>query len=209
VFDGGFCEGAEPFDFIKQIDSLMDKGRILKDGRTCYVSRVAWNGKDVVVKRYNHKGLIHSLRHTIKRSRARRGWLHAHRLRMLNIATPRPLAYVEQRKGPLLWKSYLVTEYVEGQRLYDFLRDSKIGQEERSRVTGKVKELLNRLGEHRISHGDLKHSNILITDNDPVLTDLDGMKVHKQNWTYQRRRTKDHARLLKDWPEEDVISLQG
>lgn len=209
VFERGFCEGAEPFDFIEQIDSVMDKGRILKDGRTCYVSRAAWNGKDVVVKRYNHKGFIHSLRHTIKRSRARRGWLHAHRLRMLNIATPRPLAYIERYKGPLLWESYLVTGYVEGQKLYDFLRDSKIGQEERSRVTGKVRELLNRLGEHRISHGDLKHSNILITDNSPILTDLDGMKVHKKNWTYQRRRIKDHARLLKDWPEEDVISLQG
>jgi len=209
VFDTDFCRGADPLDFIKQIDSLMDKGQILKDGNTCYVSHLTWNGKDVVVKRYNHKGFVHSLRHTIKRSRARRGWLHAHRLGMLKIATPRPLAYIEQRKGMLVWKSYLMTEYVEGQKLYDFLRDSKIEQEERSKVTQQVKELLNRLGEHRISHGDLKHSNILITDNSPILTDLDGMKVHKQNWTYQRRRTKDHARLLKDWPGEDVISLQG
>lgn len=54
VFDTDFCCGAEPPDFIKQIDSLIDKGQILKDSNTCYVSRLTWNGKNVVVKRYNH-----------------------------------------------------------------------------------------------------------------------------------------------------------
>ncbi len=207
VFDKGFCRGAEPPGFIEQIDTLMDGGQILKDGRTSYVSRIAWNGKDVVVKRYNHKGFIHSLRHTIKGSRARRGWLHAHRLGMLNIATPRPLAYIEQRKRMLVWKSYLLTEYVEGQRLYDFLRDSKTGEEERSKVSGQVWELFERLGEYRISHGDLKHSNILITGNVPVLTDLDGVKVHKWNWIYRMRRRKDLRRFRKQLPECSCRSL--
>ncbi|MCH7559177.1 MAG: hypothetical protein IIB56_17230, partial [Planctomycetes bacterium] len=80
VFDRAFCPKAEPLNFIKQIDAMMDEGQILKKGDTCYVSRITWNDKDVVVKRYNHKGFIHSLRHTIKRSRARRSWLHGHRL---------------------------------------------------------------------------------------------------------------------------------
>ncbi len=198
VFDKGFYRGAEPLDFIEQIDTLMDGGQILKNGRTSYVSRIAWNGKDVVVKRYNHKGFIHSLRHTIKGSRARRGWLHANRLGMLNIATPRPLCFIEQRKQMLVWKSYLITEHVEGQRLYDFLRDSKVGEEERSKVTQQVTELLDKLGEYRISHGDLKHSNVLITGNGPVLTDLDGMKVHRWNWTHKYHQTKDLARFTKD-----------
>jgi len=209
VFDISFCQGAEPLDFIKQIDPLMDKGQILKNGNTCYVSRLTWNGKDVVVKRYNHKGFIHSLRHTVKKSRAHRGWLHAHRLGMLNIATPKGLAYIEQRRGSLVWKSYLVTECIRGRKLYDFLRDSNVTQEERSKIIQQIKELLDKLGKHRISHGDLKHTNILIADNGPVLTDLDGMKAHKRNWTYQRRRVKDHARLLKNWPKETVVSLQG
>jgi tRNA A-37 threonylcarbamoyl transferase component Bud32 len=208
VFDKDFCQGADPLDFIKQIDSIMDKGQILKDGNTCYVSRLTWNSKDMVVKRYNHKGFIHSLRHTIKRSRAYRSWLHTHRLSMLNIATPKGLAYIEQRKGLLVWKSYLVAEYVQGQKLYDFLRNKVVAQEQRSKVTLQIKELLDKLGKHRISHGDLKHTNILITESGPVLTDLDGMKTHKLNWTYQRYRAKDHARILKNWPQGTVVSLQ-
>jgi tRNA A-37 threonylcarbamoyl transferase component Bud32 len=195
VFYRAFCQKAEPLDFIEQIDAMMDEGQILKKGKTCYVSRLMWNGKNVVVKRYNHKGLIHSLRHTIKKSRARKGWLHTHHLETLNIAAPRPLAYIEHRRGLLIWKSYLVTEYVEGQKLYDFLRNNNIDEEQRSTVIQQVKELLDKMGKHRITHGDLKHSNILITDNGPVLTDLDGMKVHKWNFTYKIRRSKDLAHL--------------
>ena len=209
VFDRAFCQKAEPLDFIEQIDAMMDDGQILKNGNTCYVSRLMWNGKDVVVKRYNHKGFIHSLRHTIKRSRARRGWLHGHRLGMLDIATPKPLAYIEQYKGKLIWKSYLITEYVEGQKLYDFLRDDNITEQQRLNKIQQVVKLLDKMGKYRITHGDLKHTNILIADYSPILTDLDGMKVHKCNWTHQRHRAKDRARILKNWPGEDVISLQG
>jgi tRNA A-37 threonylcarbamoyl transferase component Bud32 len=197
VFDRNFCSGAEPLDFMEQINALMDKGRILKNGNTCYVSGITWNGREVVVKRYNHKGFIHSLRHTIKRTRARRSWLHAHRLGMLNVATPRPLAYIERRRGMLVWESYLVTECVKGQRLYDFLRDGNVAEEERSKVTQQVRELVDELGKHRISHGDLKHSNILLAEKKAVLTDLDGMKVCRWNWMYRVRRRKDLRRFSK------------
>ena len=99
----------------------MDVGQILKRGNTCYVSRIKLGGCDVVVKRYNHKGFIHSLRHTLKRSRASRSWLHAHRLQILKIAGPAPLAYIEHRRGMLVWKSYFVAEYIAGEKLDDFL----------------------------------------------------------------------------------------
>ena len=193
VFNKDFCEGAEPIDFIERIDAMMDKGQILKNGNTCYVSRITWNGKDVVIKRYNNKGLIHSLRHTIKRSRARRGWLHAHRLGMLNIATPKPVAYIEQRRGILVWKSYFVTEYVHGRSLYNFLQDNNVTEQQRSEVTEQIMELFEKLGKYRISHGDLKHSNILITENGPTIIDLDAMTVHRWGLLYKRNRAKDMA----------------
>ena len=195
VFEKGFCHETEAIDFIERLDTFMDGGKVLKDGNTCYVSRLSFNGKDLVVKRYNNKGLIHSLRHTIKRSRARRGWLHGHRLAMLNISTPKPLAYIEQRNGLLIEKSYLVTQYVEGQRLYDFLRDDNVADERRSEVMQMIKNMLERLAKYQITHGDLKHTNILITESGPVLIDLDSIKVHKCRRTYQSRQTKDHERF--------------
>ena len=115
VAAGNFLEKTDLRRFLQSIDELMQSGQILKNGDTCFVSRINLAGQDIVVKRYNHKGIIHSARHTIKKSRARRCWLHAHWLSMLNIATPRPLAYVEQRRKKLVWKSYLITKYVDGQ----------------------------------------------------------------------------------------------
>jgi tRNA A-37 threonylcarbamoyl transferase component Bud32 len=198
IFDREFCREDERLDFIEKIDSLMNSGQILKNGNTCYVCRLTWKGKDVVAKRYNHKGFIHSLRHTIKGSRARRAWVHAHRLGMLEITTPKPLAYIENRKGRLVWKSYLVTEYVQGQEFCYFLEDKNLSQEDRSTATRQVIDMLDELGKYKISHGDLKHSNILITKNGPTITDLDGMKVHKFSRAYRARRNKDIARFLND-----------
>ena len=196
--DRGFCSKTEMNDFIRQVDALMDAGVILKNGSTSSVSRLIWNGKDVVVKRYNHRGLAHSLRHTAKRSRACRAWLHGHRLEMLDIPTPKPLAYMEQRKAGLVWKSYLVTEYVEGRKLDDFLHDEGVSREQRLAATGAVMRLLERLWKYRITHGDLKHTNVLVTRNGPVLTDLDGMTVHRWKLLYKNKRTKDMERFLKE-----------
>jgi tRNA A-37 threonylcarbamoyl transferase component Bud32 len=190
-----FFEKADFAKFVEDVDQLMQSGQILKSGNTCFVSRINWAGEDVVVKRYNHKGIMHTVRHTIKRSRARRSWLHAHRLGMLNVATPRPLAYLEHCKSRLVWKSYFVTKYVEGQRLYVFLRDSNVTKQQRSTVTTQIGALLAKLEKHRISHGDLKHSNILITESGPVLTDLDAMITHRWNCMYKTRRAKDMASL--------------
>lgn len=198
MFNRNFCGWVEPIDFIEQIDTLMNKGQIFKNDKTSYVSRLKWNGKDIVIKRYNHKGLFHSLRHTIMGSWASRSWLHAHRLMMLGIPTPRPLAYIERHKGLLVWKSYLVTEYVNGQTLHNFQRHGNITPQQHSAVIQKVMDLLDNLSQYRISHGDLKHSNILITNNGPVLTNLDGMKIHRQKWLFKIKRNKDIARLTKN-----------
>ncbi|MHC4432227.1 MAG: lipopolysaccharide kinase InaA family protein, partial [Planctomycetota bacterium] len=196
-FERSFCAGIDPATLVEQIDALLHTGQTIKDGDTCHVSRLVWNYRDVVVKRYNHKGIVHSLRHTIKKSRAHRAWLNAQLLQELKVATPRPVAYIEHRKGPLLWQSYLVTEYIEGRMLHNFIRDDKIGKQRRLDAITQVVDLLNRLWKHRITHGDLKHTNVLITERGPILTDLDGMTVHRWKLPYQNRQKKDLERFLK------------
>lgn len=191
VFKRDFCNRTDAITFTEQIDTLMDSGKILKNGNTCYLSKLSWNNKEIVVKRYNHKGFFHSLRHTIKGSRARGAWLWGHRLGLINVATPLPLAYYEKRKGPLIWNSYIVTEYVEAENLYKFIADKNINQQ----LTEQIKELLDKLGSYKISHGDLKPSNILITETGPILTDLDAMKTHKCRWIYKIKRAKDIKRV--------------
>lgn len=197
VHDKNLSFGDKPIKFLNQIDALMTDGSVLKNGNTCCVSKTFYNNKWIVIKRYNDKGLFHSVRHTIKGSRACRSWLHGHRLGMLHIPTPQPLAYIEVRKNLIIKKSYLITAFTEGITLHDLLRDKKVTEDQRTTAIHQTMNLINKLGQYRISHGDLKHSNIIITDKGPVITDLDSMQINKCRWKYKKRRTKDFNRFSK------------
>ena len=195
LLDRPFCRGGDAEKLVTQLDALLETGDVLKRGNTCCVSRLRWNGRDIVVKRYNHKGLIHSLRHTVKGSRARRGWIASHRLRLLGVGTPEPLAYVERRKGPIVWCSYLIHEYVPGRKLSDLLQDDTVSPDQRQQYIAQVLAVLERLGRHRITHGDMKHSNILIGAGGPILTDLDALTVHRWRRAYEIGHRKDVRRF--------------
>ena len=193
------------------LDPPVDEGKHIKLHNVSDVYRVQWAGRDVVVKRYNHMGLLHSLRHTMKGSRARRGWRNGQRLLELGIPTPRPVAYIDEYRGPLLWRSYLVTEYVDGRLLSGLLKDANVPHGVKRRVIRQVLRLIHRLSLHGISHGDTKHTNILCVAGRAVLTDLDGIETHRWQWLHRRRRGGDIARFLRDvgglealWDCEDV-----
>lgn len=198
LFDRAFCSGADPVAFVQRIDELMDRGEVLKAGKTCHVCYVTWNDRQIVIKRYNHQGWVHSLRHTLKTSRARRSWLSGHRLRSLGIRTPKPLACVERLRGPFVWCSYIVTEYVPGGSLSDLLRDAGLSAEQRDERIAQVENMLKRLGDYRITHGDTKHSNVLMSPDGPVLTDLDALTVHWWRWTARLAHRKDTTRFAAD-----------
>jgi tRNA A-37 threonylcarbamoyl transferase component Bud32 len=111
VFNREFHTGAEAEDFVERIDNLAENGHHLKQDNTSCIWRLRRNGKDIVIRSYKHKGLFRSLCQIIKGSRAKKDWLNGHRLRMLDTAAPKPLAYIEKRKSGLIWKSYSVMEY--------------------------------------------------------------------------------------------------
>jgi len=157
VAERRFYETVDFGELLQGIDRMMEAGRILKRGNTSFVSRVNLAGRDVVIKRYNNKGLIHSLRHTIKGSRAKRCWLNANRLLMLKVATPKPLAYIERRKGPIVWLTYFLSEYVPGPKLSDVLASDKLAEQDRLNAVAKVEQVIAKLSASRITHGDLKH----------------------------------------------------
>ena len=180
------------------IDPLINGGESIKTGDISDVYRVQWAGRDLVVKRYNHVGLMHSLRHTVKGSRAFRGWINGQRLLELGIPTPRPVAYIDEYRGPLLWRSYLVTEFTDGRRLNELLEDANVSHGAKRRIIRQVLKLIHRLSLHGINHGDTKHTNILCVAGRVVLTDLDSIETHEWEWLHRRRHAGDIARFLRD-----------
>jgi tRNA A-37 threonylcarbamoyl transferase component Bud32 len=195
VFSRELWAQKQAAELSDHIDQIMNEGKILKRGNTCFVSLVEISGRSVVIKRYNHKGLWHSIRQTLKGSRARRCWLHGHRFDELKIPTPAPLAFIEKTKGPLVYCSYILNEYAEGTKLCDFLRDLSRTEAEHTETLGRVEAILRQMEQYRITHGDLKPSNIIITSRGPVLIDLDSVKIHWMGLSFRRARAKDLKRL--------------
>jgi tRNA A-37 threonylcarbamoyl transferase component Bud32 len=142
--------------------------------------------------------LWHSLRHTIKGSRARRNWLNAHRLLSLQIATPEPLGYVEQYRGLLLWQAYFIARFVGGPRVDEILRDEGVSESRKQCIHDLVLTLLRVMAEHGISHGDMKHTNLLYNGTDVVLMDLDAMRIGGVGRLRYRRCRRDVDRYLRD-----------
>jgi tRNA A-37 threonylcarbamoyl transferase component Bud32 len=196
--DARFCSIEDIPSLVLLVDSPEARERMLKRDTDIDVCRVSWASRDVVVKCYKHVGLVHSLRHTLKRSRAARCWSNAYLLLRQGVTTPKPLAFIDEYRGALLRRSFLATEFTPGRRLDEVLRDDSLSQASRRRTVSCVLRWIDRLARHGISHGDMKHTNILYDGAKLILTDLDGMCVHHLQWLRRRRRARDISRFLRD-----------
>jgi serine/threonine-protein kinase RIO1 len=57
----------------------------------------------------------------------------------------------------------------------------------------------------RISHGDLKATNLIRAEEGIALIDLDAMTRHRDPRTHAPAWCRDRARLLANWPEQSVL----
>jgi len=181
-------------------DRWLAAGTPLKLGRTSTLARVEHAGRMLVIKRYNIKGPGHALSRCWRPSRAWHSWVAGQRLRFLGIATPRPLALVERRLGPLRGKAWLITEYCPGENLADRLarhHDDSDSAEELNAVI----RLLKQLASARISHGDMKATNLLWAAGQVKIIDLDATRQHGNDTSFRKAWSRDRARFLRNWKE--------
>ncbi|NLZ80107.1 MAG: serine/threonine protein kinase [Gammaproteobacteria bacterium] len=181
-------------------DAAIDAGHIYKTGGAATVARVAQGQQQWVVKRYNIKNFAHWCKRFWRPSRAWHSWLAGHRLMVLGIATPQPLAVIENRWCGLRGSAWLISEYCGEQDIIDrFASYQSDGIVPESEIDALV-ALLNALIREKISHGDLKGHNILWHQGRCVLIDLDAMQHHQNMRSFSRAFLKDRTRLLRNWP---------
>lgn len=198
------AEAAPLAPLLADPDAWLQRGTPLKQGRTATLARVEQDGRPFVIKRYNIKSLGHALSRCWRPSRAWQAWIAAHRLRFLGIATPRPIALIEHRFGPLRRCAWLIVEYCPGASLaahFSTGTDSCPPADELEAV----RQLFAQLAAARISHGDLKASNLLWCDQHPILIDLDAMQQHRSQAAFLQAWRKDRARFLRNWPADSPL----
>ena len=183
-------------------DAMIAEGELLKNGNSSTVALVQLEDRSVVIKRYNFKSLWHRIRRLPRRSRARHSWANACRMEFLGIPSVKPVALIENRFGPISGTAYFVTEYVEGVDALKWLHTIK-------NPNGEVEALssiLHDLSDSRISHGDLKATNFVMSAEGPVILDLDAMREHRNSESFRRAFRRDLDRFMQNWQDRPELA---
>ncbi|TBV13237.1 lipopolysaccharide kinase InaA family protein [Stutzerimonas kirkiae] len=187
-------------------DAFIGTGRPLKQGGSATVAEVEAGGRTLVIKRYNIKGFTHWLKRFWRPTRAWHSWVEGNRLNFLGIATPEPLALLERRTLGLRGRSYLITEYAGGEDIITRFRPYLDGNPPEAELQALVR-LLQAMLRERISHGDMKGTNLLWKDGDWLLIDLDATRQHRDERSFHQAFARDRARLLRNWPTDSALHL--
>ncbi len=201
---------ASVWKMLADPDALMEAENFqrLKSGNTCTLCSGSVDDHPIVIKRYNTKNIWHGLGRALRRTRASISWENAHLLRFHGISTPRPLALLERRLGPLRGRAWYIMAHVDGPDSMQYFTSEAVHGDDKYAMALKLAHLFKSLISHKISHGDMKASNFIIHAGEPVLLDLDAMKQHRSPASFEPLHNKDMQRFFKNWQDHpDITAL--
>lgn len=178
---------------------------ILKAGRSCTVAKITIGEHTLVVKRYNIKNSWHWLRRFFRKTRAAKSWRLSQRLQLSGVLTAKPVAFIDTHYLGLRGKSYFVMEYVTGKNVGDYFSDAKLDDPIKKNVAKNIIRLFKNLKELNLIHGDLKMTNILISNDKPLLIDLDGMIEYRSKRVMNKAFENEIQRFMINWQDSPTI----
>ena len=177
------------------------RGDILKPGSRSTVSRLRFADADFVIKQYKALQLHRRIRYALTRSRARQSWENGQVMARLGIPVVCPIALMEERSLGIPSRSILVMPYQAG----GFLSEEHLP--DIARISASLREVFASMKSHRITHGDLKASNIIIDEDlTPHFIDLDATMLHSSTRSFERARSKDEDRFHRNWEQGSPMS---
>ena len=182
-------------------EELMLIGTRLKSGNTYTVQRIEWEGRSMVLKRYNPKSIFYRIRHCMMLSRAMRSWMNGIVMCNFGIPTATAVAVVEEYRCGLLERAYFLMEHFDGESISDYLNRKVNDEPEFERAVSGLSQLFTCLRRLRIVHGDFKAKNILINESGLRLIDTDGLKFFVSSRSFFKLFYADFQRLLNNWPD--------
>jgi tRNA A-37 threonylcarbamoyl transferase component Bud32 len=177
-------------------EAVMARGRVLKHDGTTTVVVVGDGERGWVIKRYNTKNRWHAVRRAFRTSRAINCWRAASWLTKAGVDTPRPVAVLEERRlGIIRARSYFLCERVAGETL-----DQALGRPgiHRSTLIDRAADVVARLRQNGIAHGDLKATNFIVSEDRLCLVDLDATR-RLSGRALETGLRKDLHRFMKNW----------
>ncbi len=185
-------------NLLEGIQGLPEKAEFLKKGESSLVMFFELDGRKLVIKNSRNKTQWKTIRRRLRHSRANNAWRFSHLLSLCGICTPKPIAFVERKLGPLVLEGWYLSEFVEADTLLDVWHYEEASAEH----IAQVKRLFDVMRILNISHGDMKGTNLLASEDKLFVIDYDGMREHCFSVTAQKALEKDKERFLKNWSSE-------
>ena len=131
------------------------------------VLRHAGGELDLAVKWNHDRGWRPALTESLRGSRAARACEGAERLSQLGIPHPETLAIAERRRVGAVTESFLLTAFLTGcTPLPVAMPEIEKTPARRRTIAGEIGRTIGTLHAGGLDHGDLKHSNLLLTSDD-------------------------------------------
>ena len=203
-FQNSEAQGIDFENLCSELEICASKGdgfsrvSIIKDDKTTTLFKVDSAIGVLMVKRYNTKNVWHLLRRNFQRSRAK-NCLRMSNLFITNgLNVAEPLAVVENSIGLFKGRSWYITRFVQSDMLIDYL-DAENWKLNLKKIEQALYALFEVLLKQNLSHGDMKATNLLVSNNNLVVIDLDAAKHHHFMFFHRHAIRKDKARFLKNW----------
>ena len=192
VCERGLFRGAVA-SLIEEIDAEFGRATAPRSRATAVaahsaVAHIYVAGEPMTIERYAAPGRLTLWR----RRRARRAWRNAHRLRLLGIETPHPVALIERWFGP----SYVLLRDVGGIDLGERIANGHIQP---------LVALFADLARAGLVHGDTRSCNFIDVAGTIHLGGLADMRAPLTRWGLSRGVAHDLERFVANWSDSATI----
>jgi hypothetical protein len=180
--------------------TLVAGGNLLRSSIARRTAHVEWPPASYVLKHYVEPSRRHAMKRVVMQSRAWLTWEVAHRLADAGVATPRPVACVENRWGPLRRDSYLMYPYIKGITLQTCLLDKglNLGDELVGSLWDQLSELWEKLRQLRVALSDTHLGNFIVSaDHKLWVIDLDKTRFHRLAYSAARLQKQRWQQILR------------
>ena len=202
--------------FVKTLPERFEAGEgvIIYDGRN-QLRKMEYAGRQFVVKSFVRPNIINRVAYGIVRgSKAKRSFLYAQAFQRMGIGTPCPVAYLDQRNGLLLDRSYYVSLLSECPYRYADLMEHPV--EPMESVLRAIGRLTADIHSHGFALKDYSRGNILfrlLSDGGVALEVIDLNRMYKGHVGLVRG-CKNFCRLpatpqMHRWMAEEYAKARG
>ena len=183
-------------ELLSNPEKLLKKSEIIKDDKSTTVGKFEWQDKQYIIKRFNARNKGHAIKRSLRRTRANNCWYMSLIFLKYGIAVAKPIAKLERRAFFLKADSFFISEYIDGVEILAWLPEQEPAMQ--IKIKKQMAEIFTIFAKNKLSHGDMKATNLLWSGQEIALIDLDVAKQHSNNILFARAHARDKRRFRRN-----------